>query len=155
MNNNMLLSDWRYAPEIYIITIQDMMQLISVYVMLCLYICIISLAAISVMTYVRSISIASDNKGLFDSLDKLGADRLYKHDILKKQLSKIFQYPSFIGCGIGFLFSFAMDYFNDGRIYGTEITALKILLIIICVICIVIFSVYQLAMKKAEEIAGI
>lgn len=155
MDNNLLLGDWRYAPEFSIITAQDSMQLISVYVMLCLYICIISLAAISVMTYVRSISVATDNRALFDSLDKLGADKTYKRRILKKQLVKIFQYPALIGCGMGFLFSLAMDYFNDGRIYGTEVTALWVLLGIICGVCIVMFAVYKYAMKKAEKIAGI
>ena len=78
MDNNMLLSDWRYSPQFDILIVQDKMQLISVYVMLCLYICIISLAAIAVMTYVRSVSAASDNQALFESLDKLGADQTYK-----------------------------------------------------------------------------
>ena len=155
MDNNMLLDDWKYAPGFNIITTQDRMQLISVYVMLCLYIFIISLAAISVMTFVRSISVATDNRALFDSLDKLGADRSYKRKILKKQLAKIFQYPAVIGCGIGLLFSVAMDFFNDGRIRGTETTALSMLLIIICIVCVVMFAVYKYAMKKAERIAGI
>ena len=83
MDNNMLLSDWRYSPQFDILIVQDKMQLISVYVMLCLYICIISLAAIAVMTYVRSVSAASDNQALFESLDKLGADQTYKKKVLK------------------------------------------------------------------------
>ncbi len=154
-DNNMLLGDWRYAPQFSIVTTQDSMQLISVYVMLCLYICIISLAAISVMTYVRSISTAADNKDLFDSLDKLGANRAYKQDVLKKQLAKIFRYPAVIGCGIGFLFSLTMDFVNDGRIYGVEWTALGALLIIITAVCIVMALVYRYALKKAEQIVGI
>ena len=88
--------------------------MISVYVMLCMYICIIALAAIGVMTYVRSISVATDNKGIFESLTKLGADHAYQRMILKKQLAKIFLYPGIVGCGAGFLFSFMMDYTNDG-----------------------------------------
>lgn len=35
MDNNMLLGDWKYAPAFNIITAQDRMQMISVYVMLC------------------------------------------------------------------------------------------------------------------------
>ena len=88
MDNNMLLDDWKYAPQFNIIAAQDRMQLISVYVMLSLYIFIISLAAISVMAYVRSISIATDNKGLFESLTKLGADEAYSK-VLKKQIARI------------------------------------------------------------------
>lgn len=153
--NNMLLGDWKYAPRFSIIDTQDMMQLISVYVMLCLYIFIIALTAISVMTYVRSISIAADNKTLFESLDKLGADRNYKKQVLKKQLSKIFQYPAVIGCGIGLLFSAVMAYSNDSRIIGSEWIALGALLIIIAAICLVMTLVYHYALKKARQIIGI
>lgn len=147
--NDLLLSDWKYAPGFNIILIQDQMQLISVYVMLCLYIFIISLAAISVMTYVRSISVAADNYELFASLERLGADMQYRRKILKNQLSKIFQYPAAIGCGIGFIFSFAMDFFNDGRIAETEVIALIVLGGIILMIAAVLFAVYKYSIKKA------
>ena len=104
------------------------MQLISVYVMLSLYIFIISLAAVSVMAYVRSISVATDNnKGLFESLTKLGADTRYKKNILKKQIARIVQYPGVIGCVLGFVFAFVMNFMNDGMINGVEAKALTIL----------------------------
>ncbi|MEI3501456.1 MAG: hypothetical protein V8Q39_08285 [Anaerovoracaceae bacterium] len=48
-----------------------------------------------------------------------------------------------------------MDYFNDGRIQGTEITALTILLGIIAAACLVMFLVYRYALKKAEKIVSI
>lgn len=89
-------------------------QLYRIGSMLCMYICIIALAAIGVMTYVRSISVATDNKGIFESLTKLGADHAYQRMVLKKQLAKIFFNPGIVGCGAGFLFSFMMDYTNDG-----------------------------------------
>ncbi|MFR1723433.1 FtsX-like permease family protein [Emergencia timonensis] len=155
MDNNLLLNDWKYAPGFQIIQLQDQMQLISVYVMLCLYICIIALAAVSVMTYVRSISVASDNKELFDSLEKLGADRAYRQKVLKRQLAKIFQYPTAIGCSLGFLFSLAMDISNDGRLAGTEFTALGILLGIIAAISAILFAVYRYALKRAQILIGI
>lgn len=65
-------------------------QLYRIGSMLCMYICIIALAAIGVLTYVRSISVATDNKGIFESLTKLGADHAYQRMVLKKQLAKIF-----------------------------------------------------------------
>ena len=86
--NTTVIQDWKYAPMFNIIFEQDRMQMISVYVMLCMYICIIALAAIGVMTYVRSISVATDNKGIFESLTKLGADHAYQRMILKKQFGK-------------------------------------------------------------------
>lgn len=152
MDNNMLLGDWKYAPQFNIITMQDRMQLISVYVMLSLYIFIISLAAVSVMAYVRSISVATDNKGLFESLTKLGADAAYKRRALKKQIARIVQYPGIIGCVLGFAFALAMNFMNDGRLVALEIKSLAILAVMLLGIGIILYAVYKYAMNKAEKI---
>lgn len=155
MDNNMLLDDWKFAPQFHILTVQDRMQLISVYVMLSVYIFIISISAVSVMSYVRSISVAEDNRALFESLAKLGADKTYQRTVLKKQLAKIFKYPAAAGCGLGFLFSVVMDYFNDGKIVRTEIQALGMLVVTIAAVLAVLYAVYRYAQKRAEKIAGI
>lgn len=152
MDNNMLLGDWKYAPAFNIITAQDRMQMISVYVMLCLYIFIISLAAVSVMAYVRSISVATDNKGLFESLTKLGADKRYKKNVLKKQIARIVQYPGMIGCVLGFVFAFVMDFMNDGMISAIECKALAILAVMLLGMGGILYVVYKYAMHKAEKI---
>ena len=130
-------------------------QLYRIGSMLCMYICIIALAAIGVLTYVRSISVATDNKGIFESLTKLGADHAYQRMVLKKQLAKIFFYPGIVGCGAGFLFSFMMDYTNDVGITAIEIKALGILLLLIAIFCFVLFSVYRVSLKKAEKIVNL
>lgn len=152
MDNNMLLGDWKYAPQFNIITMQDRMQLISVYVMLSLYIFIISLAAVSVMAYVRSISVATDNKGLFESLTKLGADAAYKRRVLKKQIARIVQYPGIIGCVLGFAFALAMNFMNDGRLVALEIKSLEILAVMLLGIGIILYAVYKYSMYQAEKI---
>lgn len=152
IDNNMLLGDWKYAPTFNIITVQDRMQMISVYVMLSLYIFIISLAAVSVMAYVRSISVATDNKGLFESLTKLGADTLYKKNVLKKQIARIVQYPGIIGCVLVFVFAFVMNFMNDGMISAVEVKALAILTVMLLGMEIVLYTVYKYAMYKAEKI---
>lgn len=152
IDNNMLLGDWKYAPQFNIVTAQDRMQLISVYVMLSLYIFIISLAVVSVMAYVRSISVATDNKGLFESLTKLGADTRYKKNILKKQIARIVQYPGVIGCVLGFVFAFVMNFMNDGMINGVEAKALTILAGMLLGMGMILYAVYKYAMYKAEKI---
>lgn len=152
IDNNMLLGDWKYAPQFNIITMQDRMQLISVYVMLSLYIFIISLAAVSVMAYVRSISVATDNKGLFESLTKLGADAAYKRRVLKKQIARIVQYPGIIGCVLCFAFALAMNFMNDGRLVALEVKSLSVLAVMLLGIGVVLYAVYKYAMNKAEKI---
>ena len=44
------------------------MQFVGVYVMLCLYIFIITLSTVAIMTYVRGVSVAADNREVFVSL---------------------------------------------------------------------------------------
>lgn len=152
IDNNMLLGDWKYAPAFNIITVQDRMQLISVYVMLCLYIFIISLAAVSVMAYVRSISVAEDNKGLFESLTKLGADHRYKRNVLKKQIARIVQYPGIIGCVLTFVFAFIINFMNDGRINSVETKALTLLTVMLVGMGIALYTIYKYSLYKAEKI---
>ena len=49
-DNTQLFNEWKYVPDFRIVYSQDILQSISVYVMLCLYIFIITLATAAVMT---------------------------------------------------------------------------------------------------------
>ena len=155
MDNAILLGDWKYAPAFVVVTNEMFMQTFCVYIMLCLYIAIITLTAAAIMSYVRSISIASDNRTLFENLSKLGAGKAYQRNILAKQLVKIFQYPAVLGCLVGFLFSAAMSWFNDGRYVTTELKTLALLLGFALFIIMILYIVYRSALYKAEQIVGI
>lgn len=63
---------WKYAPFIKVLTKQDAMQLVAVFVLLSIYISILSLTACSVMSYVRSLTVALDNKNMFAASSKAG-----------------------------------------------------------------------------------
>lgn len=155
MENALLLADWKYAPGFVVVTNEMLMQIVCVYIMLCLYIAIITLAAAAIMSYVRSISIASDNRTLFENLSKLGAGYAYQRNILAKQLIKIFQYPAVLGCLIGFLFSAAMSWFNDGRYIASELKTLALLLGFSMFVIMFLYIVYRAALHKAEQLVGI
>lgn len=147
--------DWKYAPRFVVQIRQEYMQQVSVYVMLCLYIFIIMLATITIMSYVRSITVATDNKALFQSLTKLGAGSAYNKNILKKQLRKIFQYPALLGCAIGWIYALFMSVFNDMRVSHSELLNLGYLLILILIIWGVLYLVYRRALHKSQQILGI
>lgn len=155
MDNALLLGDWKYAPAFVVVTNEIFLQTFCVYIMLCLYIAIITLTAAAIMSYVRSISIASDNRALFENLSKLGAGKAYQRNILAKQLVKIFQYPAVLGCLVGFLFSAAMSWFNDGRYVETELKTLALLLGLALFIILFLYGVYRVALHKGEQIVGI
>ena len=92
---------------------------------------------------------------VFENLAKLGAGKAYQRNILAKQLVKIFQYPAVLGCLLGFLFSAAMSWFNDGRYTGTELKTLALLLGLALFIIMFLYIVYRSALHKAEQIVGI
>ena len=74
------------------------MEFVAVYVLLSIYVSVISLAAAGIMSYVRSVTIAMDNRQLFEDLKKLGADDAYEERVIRVQLQKIFAWPVAAGC---------------------------------------------------------
>lgn len=146
--------DWKYAPQFIAVEYQEYMQNVAVYVMLCLYIFIIMLTSVSIMSYVRGISVASENEGLFLSLQKLGANPAYRSKILKQQLKKIFQYPAVIGCGAAFIFSLCLCWFNDMRFTSEEVQCLGKVFLLGFLVCAVLYVVYVQTYRKARKMLG-
>lgn len=95
--------------------------MVAIFVLLSMYIAIISLTAIGIMIYVRSVTIAIDNKKLFNDITKLGADETYKNRVIAVQLRKIIYYPGIIGSSISLVFSSLLVYFNDMYLSKFEI----------------------------------
>ncbi len=151
-DNTRLFDEWKYVPDFRIVYSQDILQSISVYVMLCLYIFIITLATAAVMTYVRGVSVAADNRDVFFSLKKLGADASYRKWILKSQLAKIFTYPGALGCAVGMIFVLVQNWTNDGRYTASEIKNFGILGVVCVLVLLFFYVIYRNVKKKAEEI---
>ena len=76
----------------------------------------------------------------------------YKRNVLKKQIARIVQYPGMIGCVLGFVFAFVMDFMNDGMISALEIKALASLAVMLLGMGMILYTVYKYAMYKAEKI---
>ena len=153
--NTQLINEWKYVPDFRIVSSQDILQSISVYVMLCLYIFIITLATAAVMTYVRGISVAADNREVFESLQKLGADCRYQRGVLNSQLSKIFTYPGILGCAVGMLFVVFQNWINDRRYTFSEIKNIGILSVVCVLILLFFYVICRSAKGRAEGILGI
>lgn len=151
-DNTRLFDEWKYVPDFRIVYSQDILQSISVYVMLCLYIFIITLATAAVMIYVRGISVAADNRDVFLSLKKLGADASYQRWVLKSQLAKIFTYPGVLGCAVGMVFVMVQNWTNDGRYTASEIKNFGILGVVCVLVLLFFYVIYRNVKKKAEEI---
>ena len=155
MDNTQLTGDWKYAPFSKILMQADAMEMFAVFVLLSFYISIISLTAAGIMSYIRSVTIAMDNRQLFDDLKKLGADDAYEERVIRVQLRKIFAYPVAAGCMIVGIFSLFLTYFNDMRLEAFETRMLLMEALLMAGIAGILYVVYRLAFRKTKQIVGI
>lgn len=154
-DNTQLTDDWKYAPFSKVLMQADAMEIVAVFVLLSLYISIISLTAAGIMSYIRSITIAMDNRRLFEDLRKLGADNAYVERVIMVQLRKIFAYPVAAGCMIVGIFSLFLTYFNDMSLQAFEVKMLLMEVLLMAGITGILCIVYRMAFQKTKQIAGL
>ncbi len=153
--NPQLLGEWKYAPFSKILLQANAMEMVAVFVLLSIYVSIISLTAAGIMSYIRSITIAMDNRQLFEDLKKLGADDAYEENVIRIQLRKIFAYPVAVGCTVVGVFSLFLTYFNDMRLQAFEAKMLLMEALLMAGIAVVLYGVYRMAYGKTKRIVGI
>lgn len=154
-DNTQLPGDWKYAPFSRILMQADAMEYVAVFVLLSLYVSVISLAAAGIMSYVRSVTIAMDNRQLFEDLKKLGADEAFEERVIRVQLRKIFVYPVAAGCIVTGMFSLFLTCFNDMRLQAFEVRMLLLEGLLMALAACVLYGVYRLAYRRMKEIVGV
>lgn len=147
-----LARDWKYAPFSKVLIKADAMQMVAVFVLLSAYIAIISLASIGVMTYVRSITIAIDNRQLFKDLKRLGADKDYIRRVICRQLRRIFTYPTAAGSSIVIAFALLMTYFNDMHLDTNEWKLFGMVLGLVTGLGLFMYGMYRVSLRKMEKL---
>lgn len=153
--NPQLTNDWKYAPFSKVLMQADAMEMVAVFVLLSLYIAVISLTAAGIMSYIRSVTIAMDNRQLFEDLKRLGADHAYEDHVVKVQLRTIFVYPVAAGCAVVSVFSLFLTYFNDMGLQAFEVKMLLMEIALMTFIAGVMYSVYRLAYGMTKRIVGL
>lgn len=153
-DNLQILDDWKYAPFSKVFLQAKAMEMVAVFVLLSIYISVISLTAAGIMSYIRSITVAMDNRQLFEDLRRLGADDVYEEKVIKVQLRNIFAYPVAAGCTVVGLFSLLLTYFNDLRLQAFEINMLLLEVLLMIFIAGVLYVVYRIAYGKTRRIVG-
>lgn len=154
-DNNQLFIDWKYYPSFGVLNRQDIIKNAAVFLMLFIYIAIVCFAAVAIILYTRSITIAINNKVFFNDLKKLGANNSYISKCIKTQLKKIFFIPTLVGSVSIFLFYLMILYGNSNNITESECIGLCINLIIILLVSLFIYFIYRLSFKKVKNIVGI
>ena len=149
-DNPELKREWLYMPVIRIMDEVDYVKNYAVFLMMFIYIVIVCLVAALIIAYTRCITIALNNKYVFEDLKKLGASNQYLKKEIKRQSFKVYTIPSILGMSIMYLFFILILTMNEGyaRLSLAEISALKYCLIILVLIGLVINLTYQLTIKR-------
>lgn len=154
--NTQLFTDWAYYPNFKPLDSQDILKNMAVFLMLFTYISIICFAAVTIITYTRAVTIGIDNKQLFSDIKKLGASNKYIENNIKKQLAKVFIYPTVIGSIFIYMLFLTIFYGNSGgNISSGEMLGIIVGLLIILVVILLMFVIYKFSIVKVKRIADI
>lgn len=147
---------WKYMPQFRVLDRADFVKTTAVFLMLFLFIAIVCFAAVIVIAYTRSQTIAMLNAQVYDDLRHLGAKNSYLYATLKRQISQVYFTPIFAGTIIIYALYMIIMYFNDGGSFSrSEIAGMANCLIVIAGVSAVLYAVYRLTLRKVCSMLAI
>ena len=141
--------DWQYNPLLAPLREQQNVMGSAVRYLLFVYVAVICFAAAGISGYTRSQSVGIANRQFFEDMKKLGADRAYRIQIMKKQIRKIYVLPTALGVGLILGYSILILYMNDGVIKPYEVTVAGILVLLSAIIAGLQYILYRKSLKTA------
>lgn len=147
--------EWKYAPQFRVMDRNDLVRTYAVFLMLFVFIAIVCFAAVLVISYTRCLTIALNNRQVYDDLRHLGAAPNYLYHSVRGQISKVFGVPSLIGTLLICAFYVMILFANDNQITPSEISSMMSCLIIIFGISAGIWVFYRFTLHRVCAMLGI
>ncbi len=139
---------WSYMPKFKVMDDHDKMNTFAVFLMMFLFIAIVCLVAAMIICYTRCMTIAINNRYVFDNLNRLGASPKFLKKEVKSQSIKVFMIPASIGMGMMYLLYCMIMYGNDGRLTLDEGMGLLGCFMVLVGIGAIIYGVYRMTVNK-------
>lgn len=139
---------WQYMPQFRVLDKADFVKTTAVFIMLFVFIAIVCFAAVFVIAYTRCMTIALNNRQVYEDLGKLGASRAYLYASVKNQISRVFTVPAITGTGVIYAFYAMILYANDGRLTSNELAGMGACLLVILAISLLMYAVYRLTLNR-------
>lgn len=146
--------EWGHMPQIKTLDKANFFKTYAVFLMMFIFIVIVCMAAALVIAYTRCITIAINNRYVFEDLQKLGASNRYLTKEIKRQSSKIYVVPSVIGMAIMYaLFTFIL-LMNEGnaRLTSTEVKGLGYCACTVIGLATLVFINYRIAIRNMRRL---
>lgn len=146
---------WQYMPSFRILDQMDSVKTMAVYLMLFIFISIVCFAAVFVIAFTRTMTIALSGKGMYEDLRRLGASDRYLYQTVRSQAKRVFITPAVVGTSIIYLFFTMILYLNDGRITKQELAGMGVCMLVILVVSGIYYGVYRITISKVCEVLNI
>ena len=139
---------WTYMPRSTMLDKTDFLRNYAVFLMIFLFISIICILAALVINYTRCMTIALNNRYVFDALRKLGASPSFLKKEVRNQASKVFVVPSAIGMSFMYLLYAMIMLANDGKLTISEIGGLGVCLAILLLFAGIFYLTYRYTVRR-------
>lgn len=141
-------SYWTYMPQIRVLDKNDFVRTYAVFLMMFLFISIICILAAVIISYTRCMTIALNNRYVFDDLKRLGASPEFLVKEVKSQSKNVFAVPAGVGMGAMFLLYGLIMLGNDGKLTSSEMVSLAVCLLLIGALGAIFSLVYRYTVKR-------
>lgn len=139
---------WQYMPKIRILDKVDFSKTFSVFLMMFLFIAIICSLAAMVICYTRCMTIALNNRYVFDDLKRLGAPPAFLRKEIRGQAGPVFKIPAVVGMTLIYLLYILIMVGNDGKLTYSEIASLSGCFFILAALAAIYYLVYRYTVKS-------
>lgn len=146
---------WKYMPQFRALDETEFTKTMAVYMMLFIFVAVICFAAIMVILFTRSMTIAMTSRQVYGDLGKLGASKSYLYQVIKNQISRIFVAPIATGTLLIALFYTMILYFNDGRFSTAELLSSVNCILIVVGVSALFYALYRLTLSRVCRALGL
>jgi len=115
---------WQYMPQFRALDKADFVRTLAVFLMLFLFISTVCFAAAAVIGFVRSLTIALENRRVYGDLRRLGVSADWMRRSARSQVRRVFTVPTAAGIGLMYAFYGMIMFFNDGSFTAGELAGL-------------------------------
>lgn len=138
---------WKYMPQFRVLDETEFVKTMAVFLILFIFVAGICFAAVMVILFTRSMTIAITSCQVYEDLGKLGASKHYLYGTVKKQISRIFVAPIATGTALIAMFYTMILYFNDNRFSTAELLSSVNCLLIVIGMSGLFYGLYRLTLS--------
>ena len=139
---------WKYMPLFRVLDQADFVRTTAVFLTLFIFIAVVCFAAVYVIAFTRCMTIALNNRRVYEDMEKLGASRAYLFGSVRGQVEKVFSVPSVTGTALIYAFYAMIMYFNDGRLTLTELAGMGVCLLVVAAVSLLTWLIYRFTLRK-------